>query len=422
MEHPLTLPPPLASLLDLFAAHGEAAYPVGGCVRDALLGHEPHDWDVAVTTAPAATEALCTAAGLRVIPTGAKHGTVTVLLPASGDFSDRMGPYDPIECTTCRTEGGYSDGRHPDAVTFTGRIADDLSRRDFTVNAMALSRDGNGVPTVLDLFGGQADLAGRVIRCVGDPTTRFAEDALRMLRAVRFSVKLDFAVDPATEAAIRALAPSLSRISRERVSAEFSQILCSPAPERGVRLLTDTGLLPHILPAGAPAPSELGALSDLPPAFPLRLACLLWPLPPEARAQNLASLRLPTAVVKSVTALCAAAELPLDSTPRTARTWRQRLGDAAVPALLVRRARLAPADTAAASQIDALRAAVRASEAAREPVTLAELAVGGRDLIAAGHKPGPALQTVLEGLLTAVMDDPARNTRENLLAMAAQFD
>ena len=138
----ISIPSYLSPLLSLFASHGESAFPVGGCVRDTLMGGKPHDWDVAVTTVPHDTMALCHAAGYRTIPTGLKHGTVTVLVPHSGDPTDREGRYDLIECTTCRTEGGYSDGRHPDAVSFTGRIRDDLARRDFTVNAMAFTDEG----------------------------------------------------------------------------------------------------------------------------------------------------------------------------------------------------------------------------------------------------------------------------------------
>ncbi len=430
MSNRITVPPHLVPLLALFAAHGEAAYPVGGCVRDSLLGRPPHDWDVAVTTPPATTKALCASAGLRVIPTGEKHGTVTVLLPQSGDLTDREGAYDPIECTTCRTEGGYSDGRHPDAVTFTGRIADDLSRRDFTVNAMAFAQDGSGALTVLDLFGGRADLSDGIIRCVGDPMTRFSEDALRMLRAVRFAVKLDFAIHPATADAIRALAPTLSRISRERVSVELEKILCSPAPERGIRLLDETGLLPYVLPAGAPeipadgAVGNMGALSDLPAALIPRLACLLWTLPAPVREDNLASLRLPTVTRRTVTALCESAERPLPSVPdlaHAARRWRHALGDLATTALAVRRAHLDPAPQGDSDRaaVDALIAAVRASEAARDPVTVADLAVNGRDLLSLGHTPGPALQETLHALLDAVLADPAANTRDDLLGMAA---
>ncbi len=424
----ITIPPHLQALLTLFASHGESAYPVGGCVRDTLLGTPPHDWDVAVTTPPEVTQKLCESVGLRVVPTGIKHGTVTVLLPRSGDFSDRTGAYDPIECTTCRTEGGYSDGRHPDAVSFTGRIADDLSRRDFTVNAMAFAQDGSGNLTVLDLFDGQKDLFNGVIRCVGDPETRFSEDALRMLRAVRFAVKLGFAIDPATEEAVRSLAPTLSRISRERVSEELSKILCSPDPERGIRLLADTRLLPHVLPvgenAGVPASDTVGHISELPPELIPRLAALLWSLPDREREENLASLRLPTATRKAITAICASAADPVlptsewPSVARLAREWRHRMGNLALPALAVRRAQSSSVST----EIDMLIDAVHASETAGDPVTLAELAVNGRDLLAAGQKPGHALQITLNRLLSTVLDAPEKNTREFLLDIALRTE
>ncbi len=411
------IPAHLARLLALFADCGEAAYPVGGCVRDALLGHPPHDWDVAVTTPPETTQSLCETAGLRVVPTGIKHGTVTVLLPQSGNFSDRAGAYDPIECTTCRTEGGYSDGRHPDAVSFTGQITDDLSRRDFTVNAMALTVSPSGEVSVLDLFGGQDDLASGVIRCVGDPATRFSEDALRMLRAVRFAVKLSFDIHPDTEAAIRTLAPNLARISRERVREELAGILCSPDPVRGIALLRNTGLLPCVLPRGAEVLTDTGDLSSLPRELAPRLACLLYALPADDREDDLLSLRLPNATRKAISAICASAEMPTDPTPRMARQWRRRLGALAADALLVRRARTAENDGAA--DIDALVCAVHASACAKEPVTLAELAVDGRDLMALGYPEGKALQEVLHALLAIVLDDPTKNTKNKLIELAA---
>ena len=193
----MLIPAHVHTILRLFASHGEHAYPVGGCVRDTLMGIPPHDWDVAVTTPPEVTAAICEEAGFRTIPTGIRHGTITVLVPHSGTPTDRDGGYDLIECTTCRTEGGYSDGRRPDGVSFTGRITDDLSRRDFTVNAMAFDclSEGHSAEeqelSVLDLFGGRKDLENRVIRAVGDPDTRFLEDGLRLLRAVRFAVRPD---------------------------------------------------------------------------------------------------------------------------------------------------------------------------------------------------------------------------------------
>ena len=414
----IEIPSHLSPLLALFASHGEAAYPVGGCVRDTLLGTPPHDWDVAVTSVPELTRRICEEAGLRVVPTGIKHGTVTVLLPTSGDLTDREGAYDPIECTTCRTEGSYTDGRHPDAVAFTGRITDDLSRRDFTVNAMALVQDEAGSLSVLDLFGGQADLDAGIIRCVGDPTTRFSEDALRMLRAVRFAVKLGFAIHPDTEAAIRALAPSLARISRERVSEELAKTLCSPDPAEGVALLRRTALLPFVLPEGADGVRNLPAerFAALPCELIPRLAAMLFALPADAREKNLACLRLPTATRRAVTAICEATDLPTEPAPYTARLWRHRLGDLATTALAVRSA--CEADEMTARDLASLIPAVEESLARGEATTVAELAINGHDLLALGHREGRALQETLRALLAQVLEDPAKNDKNTLIALA----
>lgn len=402
-----SVPAYLSPLLSLFAARGEAAYPVGGCVRDSLMGIPPHDWDVAVTTPPDITVALCEEAGYHTIPTGLKHGTVTVLVPHSGDPADHDCPYDLIECTTCRTEGGYTDGRHPDAVTFTGLIEDDLSRRDFTVNAMALSQSGSGL-TVLDLFGGQDDLQRGVIRAVGDPDTRFTEDALRLMRGVRFAVKLGFAIEENTYAAICRRAEGLSRISRERISEEFQKILTSPEPERGISLLTHTGLMPHVLPRGI-SPVGMGDLSSLPANFATRCACLLWGQDDQAAQENLAGLRLPNAVRKDILTVTRSAAMTVEATPERARRWRHALGELTVPALAVRRAR--GADTVGT---DALIRLVEDSIEKNEPVRIADLAIGGADLISLGFKSGRLLRDILCELLEVVWTDPTKNTKEEL--------
>ncbi len=468
----VTLPAYLPPLLSLFATHGEAAYPVGGCVRDSLRGVEPHDWDVAVTTPPEKTQDLCETAGYRVIPTGLIHGTVTVLAPLSGDPSDRTGDYAPVECTTCRTEGDYTDSRHPDSVSFTGRIEDDLSRRDFTVNAMAFMispqippchnrgttvaqpcneyadaayfdrntavtslADNHPAPcreavdataplAVLDLFGGQADLSAGIIRCVGDPDTRFLEDALRILRAVRFAARLGFTIEPATRAAMVRRREGLSHISRERIGDELSKILCCSAPERGIRLLVESGLMPFVLPGGlseaftsptaSVAPPRLSALST---ELSVRLAALLWGLSPAAVETNLASLRLPNAVRRAISALISVSDRPPIATPREARRTRHDLGNLAVPAWEIRRIHTGANDPDEA-EIDRLITFIRASEAAAEPVRTADLAISGRDLLALGLKPGPEVQFLLYDLLSLVWDDPAANTRDTLLAAA----
>lgn len=412
MTHRPTCPPYLMSLLRLFASHGEAAYPVGGCVRDTLMGIPPHDWDVAVTTPPETTEAICESAGLRVIPTGVRHGTVSVLLPISGDLADRESPYELIECTTCRTEGGYTDGRHPDAVTFTGLIEDDLSRRDFTVNAMAFTEDENGL-SVLDLFGGQADLRAGVIRAVGDPDTRFAEDALRLMRGVRFAVKLGFTIEVNTYAAICRHAEGLARVSRERISEEFRKILTSPDPLRGISLLTETGLMPYVLPHGI-SPWGVGDLSSLPADFTLRASCLLWEQDDQKAQENLAGLRLPNRVRGDILTITRSAAAEIKATPRYAREWRHRMGELAIPALTVRCARHAED----ASEAAKLMTLAEASAAQNEPVNMADLAINGADLLAVGFKPGRILQDVFCDLLEAVWDDPSKNSREKLIEIA----
>ena len=411
----ISIPSYLIPLLSLFASHGERAFPVGGCVRDTLMGVPPHDWDVAVTTIPNETMAICHAAGYRTVPTGLKHGTVTILVPLSGDPADRDGPYEMIECTTCRTEGGYSDGRHPDAVSFTGRIEDDLSRRDFTVNAMALMTEGDTL-AVLDLFGGQEDLKNKIIRAVGDPDTRFTEDALRLMRAVRFAVKLGFTVEEGTYAAICRRAEGLSRISRERVSEEFQKILTSPEPERGVRLLDETGLLPYVLPHGI-SPMGTGALSALPADFTVRAACLLWGQDSHKAEENLAGLRLPNAVRKDILAITRSTAMEIKAIPKKARQWRHYMGALTLPALTVRRAHMEENDPAAA-ELEALIGLVENSITQNEPVRIADLDIDGTDLIALGFKPGRLLQDILCDLLEVVWNDPAKNTREELIKEA----
>jgi len=411
MYDTLSVPVYLRPLLALFESHGQRAYPVGGCVRDTLMGIPPHDWDMAVTTAPEDTVEICRAAGYRTIPTGLRHGTVSVLVPHSGVPADRVGAYDLVECTTCRTEGGYSDGRHPDAVSFTGRIEDDLARRDFTVNAMALTKEGEGL-AVLDLFGGREDLQNRVIRAVGDPDTRFTEDALRLLRAIRFAVKLDFSIEATTYAAAVRQGSGLSRISRERISEEFQRILISAAPQRGITLLTNMGFMPYVLPAGISSVGVEG-VALLPREFRLRMACLQWGMEEAQVEQNLAGLRLPNVVRRDVLAILRSAADDVTPTPANARRWRSVLGDLAIPALEVRRA----ADAHSRESAEALAALVSASAARGDPVRISDLAINGNDLLALGFEKGRILQDVLYRLLTLVWEFPEKNTREELISL-----
>ena len=237
------IPAGVRGCLDTLRQAGYAAHPVGGCVRDLLLGRTPGDYDLCTSARPEQVMALFE----RTIPTGIQHGTVTVL---TGDG--------PVEVTTFRREGGYADGRHPDGVAFDVGLTEDLARRDFTINAMALGPAGE----VIDPFDGQADLKAGLIRCVGEPDRRFAEDALRMLRAVRFAAQLGFAIAPETEEAIRRNAGRMARVSGERIKAELEKILLSPHPERAEELLR-WGLLAHLWPVCS-CP-DLSCLGELPP-------------------------------------------------------------------------------------------------------------------------------------------------------------
>ena len=227
----MKLPNGVLSVLETLENAGFEAYLVGGCVRDLLRGGLPHDYFVTTSATPSDMQVVF--AYFRVIPTGLKHGTLTVLTEDG-----------PVEVTAYRTEGTYTDGRHPDAVAFTRNLSEDLCRRDFTVNAMAMDKNGK----VVDFYGGKADLAAGVLRAVGDPHERFTEDALRILRAFRFAAKLGFALDKDTLLAALALAPRLSLVSRERIFAETEKLLCGKTASDVLSVMADGGVWAHILP------------------------------------------------------------------------------------------------------------------------------------------------------------------------------
>ena len=236
------LPESVSVCLATLRAGGWEAYPVGGCVRDLLLGREPGDYDVTTSARPETVQTLFP----RTAPTGLRHGTVTVLTEGG-----------PIEVTTFRREGGYADGRHPDAVAFDAGLTEDLSRRDFTVNAMALGPDG----AIIDPFGGQVDIKNKLIRCVGDPDRRFGEDALRMLRGVRFAAQLGFGLEGETAAALRRNADRAAYVSRERIRVEVEKTLRSDRPG-AVGEMIAAGLLDGLYEF--PRDADLSGLAALP--------------------------------------------------------------------------------------------------------------------------------------------------------------
>ena len=381
------LPPGALEVLRSLNAAGYQAYAVGGCVRDLARGVPPHDYDICTSALPAQTERCF--AGERVVKTGIKHGTVTVLMAG-----------EPYEITTFRTDGDYLDGRHPQSVAFTDSLTEDLRRRDFTINAMAYHPDIG----LRDPFDGQADIARRMIRCVGDAGARFTEDALRILRALRFAAELGFDIAPDTARAMRELSGRLALISRERIAAELLRALngINTVP---VLQAFDTVLLAALpdYPAAA-LPEALHALAILPRGdIVLRLAALLTPCG-AAGARVLASLKPSRALSSQVLALTAAAgedisraELPL---------WLARLGEAQLRRLLMLQGR------------EELLACLPALLAKHPPLTLGELQINGRDLTAAGLPAGAELGRTLNALHRRVLLGELPNERGALLAAA----
>ena len=384
------LPPGALEVLRSLNAAGYQAYAVGGCVRDMARGVPPHDYDICTSALPAQTERCF--AGERVVETGIKHGTVTVLMAG-----------EPYEITTFRTDGDYLDGRHPQSVAFTDSLTEDLRRRDFTINAMAYHPDIG----LRDPFDGQADIARRMIRCVGDAGARFTEDALRILRALRFAAELGFDIAPDTACAMRELSGRLTLISRERIAAELLRAL------KGINAVPvlqafDTVLLAALpdYPAAA-LPEALHALAILPRGdIVLRLAALLTPCG-AAGARVLASLKPSRALSSQVLALTAAAgedisraELPL---------WLARLGETQLRRLLTLQGR------------DNLLSCLPALLAQRLPLTLGDLAINGRDLTAAGLPAGAELGRTLNALHRRVLLGELPNERGALLAAATKM-
>ena len=388
----MQIPSDVRAILERLTAAGFDAVAVGGSVRDALLGKAPDDWDVATKATP--DEMHTVFADYRLVDTGFALGTVTVLTE-----------HRPVEVTTYRAESGYRDHRHPDSVSFTDDLAEDLKRRDFTVNAMAY----HPVHGLIDLFGGRDDLAAGIIRCVGDPATRFDEDALRIFRGVRFASTLGFAVEPQTAAAMRETAPLLRTVAVERLLVELTKWIVGRDAAR--TLQTHTAAFTEGIPALAGLDLDDKAVHTfdrLPPAAPIRLAALLSAVPDTEAAVS--RMRLANKTAADILAWCAhrADPIPTDRVAvkrmlgahsfdwcRQLWTWQGLLTD----------------DPDAAA-----RAIQTATQLLDEGacLTRADLAVSGRDVIAWGVPNGTAVGDVLDDLVVAVLADRCDNTTEAL--------
>ena len=478
----IKLDPGAALLLDALHGAGHAAYAVGGCVRDSLLGLAPHDWDLCTSARPEQVMALF--GEEKCIPTGLQHGTVTV------KQGGRL-----YETTTFRTEGAYSDGRHPDAVCFVPDVREDLARRDFTINAMAYSAEEG----LIDPFGGRDDLAAHLVRAVGEPERRFEEDALRILRLYRFAARFGFAIDPATGAAARALGPHLDCVSAERIQEELLKLLAAPRPGIYLEPAVLAVVLPELEPEKQPEQfAELCRTIDRiePTAenVPARLAALLCPLGEAGARKALRKLKCSNALTDEVTALereagggagsfllghefelrhpadalclerhshpagrcpnsnslfppqaavvtvaghsiarpiaCGNRVPPqrtvLGETPGTPNTTltvqaKRLLGRYELPTIQRLTALCSARHPEQTGAFAALRAEAEQLTAENACCRVSQLAVNGRDLMAAGVRPGPGLRQVLNALLEAVITGQTPNEKDALLAAAAQF-
>ena len=392
-----------AELLDTLHRAGYAAYVVGGCVRDSLLGLTPHDWDLCTSALPQQGMELFGAE--KCIPTGLQHGTVTV------KQGGRL-----YEITTFRTEGTYTDGRHPDEVHFVPDVREDLARRDFTINAMAY----NAKEGLVDPFGGQADLQSGILRAVGVPHQRFTEDALRILRLYRFAARFGFAIDPPTAQAAQELCAHLDCVSVERIEEELAKLLSAPAPAAYL----DEKILGVVLPELSPeALAAAKPVVDVCPAgeqaLPVRLAALLLSLGEDGTRHTLRRLRCSNACIEETAVLVREV---VSGVPVSLNIYARRLLGKYNLCTVQRLAALGTAlQPEHAADFAALSELAERLDADGVCCRISQLAVNGRDLMAAGVPAGPGIRKVLEALLDGVIREEYPNERQALLAAVQQL-
>lgn len=425
MKERIELPQEVCGIIEVLEAHGFEAYAVGGAVRDMLIGVPPGDFDVTTSAQPEEVKALFP----RTIDTGIAHGTVTVMKNGTG-----------YEVTTYRIDGKYSDARHPESVEFTRSLREDLKRRDFTVNAMAY----NPKTGLVDLFEGREDLTRGIIRAVGDPEERFREDALRILRCVRFAAQLGFTIEEKTLEAAGKLAGNLRMISRERIREELLKILVSGHPERigtlweisgqmvfgGLRTAEDEALREMGLPEEKEILRMIRILTELPGERVLRLSGYLTglsgrTLPEKTAAQFaacvLSELKFDNDTKDAVVRLAGHCCLSPSLSKTEVRKLTAELGFDETDRLITLRKAVIRADGGDGAVMDTLVRYRTEIEAAGDCVRMKDLKISGKDLIRMGLKPGKAMGEVLKQLFEAVLEKPALNTEEILKARARQL-
>ena len=444
----IEIPAEVRSILSVIQKSGGSAYVVGGCVRDAILGRTPHDWDICTSLRPAQTVNLFSHYDCAVIETGLKHGTVTIRFKGEN-----------YEVTTFRKDSTYSDNRHPDAVAFVDDVKEDLARRDFTMNAMAYNEEAG----LVDPFDGRDDLRFGIIRCVGDPDERFQEDALRILRAMRFSARFGFAIDPNTKEAMLRNRDLLSNIAWERVREELLGILSGEDAAAVLREYQSiiTQIIPELSPTvGFDQKSvwhiydvwehSLHVVDAIAASMPLlRFASLVHDIakPQCAEVKEdgihlrfhghgeagepivrdvMNRLRFSNAEIAKVTQLVRIHDNFIEPTERAVRRLLGSIGEEQFLDLMV----LRRADISAQAEQDnevrfaklvTLRCLAHDISVKNECFSLEDLAVNGRDLMDAGIASGPELGKILNRFLDAVIDAPEKNTKEDLLSLARRI-
>ena len=440
----IQLPEKVNMIISTLQTHGYEAYAVGGCVRDSILGRIPDDWDITTSATPLETKQLFK----RTFDTGIEHGTITVLIDKEA-----------FEVTTYRVDGKYEDSRHPSEVTFTRSLKEDLLRRDFTINAMAYN-DAEGL---VDIFGGIEDLQNKTIRCVGNAKERFGEDALRILRAVRFAAQLGFAIEEETREGIIELAPTLANISAERIQVELIKMLVSPNPgllrtayELGItkvilpefdELMKTTQETPHHM--YTVGEHTLKAIESVRPDKILRLTMLFHDIAkPKMKTIDekgvahfkmhdvegvgmtktiLRRLKFDNDTLGKVTKLVQFHDYRIPAEPKRVRRAMNKIGEELFPYYLEVRT----ADTLAQSEylreeklqnIRDMKVCYHEILEKKECVSLKDLAVTGSDLIADGMKPGKEIGFVLNQLLEMVLENPQLNTKARLLDIVGDMN
>jgi tRNA nucleotidyltransferase (CCA-adding enzyme) len=458
----IAVPEDARKIIRILNDAGHEAYVVGGCVRDSVLGRNPADWDITTSASPAKVKELFR----RTVDTGIKHGTVTVLMKSEGVLNG-------YEVTTYRIDGIYDDGRHPRNVTFTSDLSKDLERRDFTINAMAYHPEEG----LVDLFGGKEDLSANIIRCVGDAEKRFGEDALRMMRAIRFAAQLGAQIEPDTYTAIKKLAPTLEKVSAERIRVEVEKLLMSDNPEF-FRLFYESGLTKVFMPefdvcmvttqenphhaynVGEHMLHAVSAVNLKRLAEEcredelernkriLRLTMLLHDIGKPAKKtvdeagiahfkghpelgtemseEILRRLRYDNDTIKMVTGLIAAHEMRYPAEKKNVRRIIGKVGEEFFPLLYY----VNEADALAQStymreeklqRLQDIRRLYEEIKKDNECLSLKDLAVKGSDLISAGICPGPGMGEILKKMLEDVIEEPSHNDREYLLSHLAEY-